>query len=152
VIDAYWWWWPMMAQVATEDFQISGKWLIALLVAIIPVVGGVWLKGKSSGKSEVENAVTLKKPVPTIVTREEEAWATKPDLEDHIERTEKQIHDIWEAIQAERGIARTALGRIHERLDVQTKVTAMLQGSVEEVGKNVDRLLDLALNRKPPPR
>jgi hypothetical protein len=138
------------AQVPTEDFQISGKWLIAVLVAIIPVIGGVWLKGKSSGKNEVENAVTLKKPVPTILTREEPAWATKPELVEHIERTERQIHDIWEAIQSERGIARTALSRIHERLDIQTKVTATLQGSVEEVSKNVSRLLDIAMNRKPP--
>jgi hypothetical protein len=139
------------AAAAKPDFMISGNWLIGALVVLIPVIGGVWLKGRDVGRRLGENAreVTLKKPVPTVVTREEAAWATKPDLDEHINRTDKHFAEVWDAIQGERGIARVALGRIHERIDEQSLATARVQGTVDEVKSNVGKLLDLALNRKP---
>lgn len=139
----------ILADATPPDPMISGNWIIGVIGAI--AAGIALVIGKRQGRAETqENQVTLKKPIPTLTTREESQWATMPDLDDHIARTEKQLASVWEAIQMERGIARTALGRIHDRLDTQSKVTATLQGSVEEVGKNVGRLLDLALNRKPP--
>lgn len=132
------------------DFMISGNWLLGAIIAVIPILGAVWIKAKQAGRTEAQEAsVTVKKPVPTVTIREEPHWATKPDLDDHIDRTDKQFGEIWQAIQQERGIARTALSRIHERLDQQTTATATLQGSVEEVGKNVTLLLSRALNPKP---
>jgi hypothetical protein len=141
----------LLAQAAADaDPMISGKWLIAAAVAIIGAVGGVLLKrwGLEQGRSE-RHVTIADQP---ISFSQASPAATQTDLDAHIERVDKQISDIWVAIQAERGVARTALSRIHERLDLQSKVTATLQGSVEEVGKNVGRLLDLALNRKPPTR
>jgi hypothetical protein len=133
-----------------DDLMISGKWLIALAVAVIPALGAVWIKAKALGQKEAQEAsVTVKKPVPTVTIREEAQWATRPELEDHIERSDKQFCEIWQAIQAERGIARTALSRIHERLDNQTTATATLQGTVDEVKGTVAKLLDLALGKKP---
>ena len=132
--------------------MISGNWLIGALLLLIPVIGGVWIKAKAAGRSEGETSrqVTLKKPVPTVVTREEPAWATKPDLEDHEERTKQEFAQLWEAIDGERKIARDALGRIHGRLDKQSEATAKVQGTVDEVKSNVSKLLDIALQRKPP--
>ncbi len=134
----------------TADPMISGEFVLKVIGAIFSGVL-LLLGGRHIGKKEGETSrdVTVKKPVPTIQIREEAHWATKPELEDHIERTDKRIGEVWDAIQAERGIARTALGRIHERLDAQTKATATLQGCVEEVGKNVNLLLSRALNQKP---
>jgi hypothetical protein len=152
MIDAYFWWVPMMAQTdALPPAAVGG--------IIAAVIGGLIASGylgKKVGETKAEHRdVTVKQPVPTVTIREEESFLRREDFDDHMLRTDKQIGEIWEAIQAERNVARTALGRIHERLDAQTRVTATLQGSVEEVGKNVGRLLDLALqppNRKPPAR
>ena len=142
----------LLAETARPDFMISGNWLIGALLLLIPVIGGVWIKAKAAGRSEGETSrqVTLKKPVPTVVTREEPAWATKPDLEDHEERTKQEFAQLWEAIDGERKIARDALGRIHGRLDKQSEATAKVQGTVDEVKSNVSKLLDIALQRKPP--
>jgi hypothetical protein len=107
------------------------------------VVGKIWEKKRAESRD-----VTIKKPVPTVVTREEPAWATRPELVEHVERTEKQVAEVWDAIQTERGIAREALSRIHARLDMQSNATASLQGTVNEVKGSVGRLLDLALQRK----
>lgn len=146
MIDAYWWWWPMMANA---DAMISGDWVLKLVGALF--TGAALVLGRYLGRKEIQNesSVTLKKPVPTIQTREEPAWATKPDLDDHIDRTDQHFKEVWEAIQGERGVARVALGRIHERIDEQSLATARVQGTVDEVKSNVGKLLDLALNRKP---
>ena len=139
----------LLAEVVNGDPMVSGKVVIGIIGAL--TTGAAAIIGKVLGQKQGETSreVTLKKPVPTVVTREEPQWATKPDLDDHIDRTDKQFGEVWQAIQAERGIARTALGRIHERLDAQSMATATLQGSVEEVGKNVSLLLSRALNQKP---
>lgn len=132
------------------DFMISGNWLIGALIALIPVLGAVWIKAKQAGRTEAqESTVTVKKPVPTVTIREEAHWATKPELEAHEERTTNELKQIWEAIDGERKIAREALGRIHTRLDNQSTATATLQGTVNEVGQNVARILDVMMNRKP---
>jgi hypothetical protein len=129
----------------------DGVWLsVAAITAIGAAVIGVvkaFKAGEAKGKSSQE--FTLKKPVPTVVTREEPAWATKPELEDHEERTKAEFAQLWEAIDGERKIARDALGRIHGRLDKQSEATAKVQGTVDEVKSNVSKLLDIALQRKP---
>lgn len=60
----------LLAQTAAGhgDFMVSGKYLIAVLVAIIPVLGGVWLKAKAAGKSEGAS-LRLEDPVPEVPTR-----------------------------------------------------------------------------------
>lgn len=140
----------ILAETATGGDM---TWVTALVTGVIASVfagvGGL-LYGNRTGKKEAEGRdVTLKKPVPTIQVREEAMFATRPELEAHIERTDGEVKSIWEAIQAERGVARTALARIHERIDNQSHVTAKLQGSVDEVGKNVRLLLERAVNTKP---
>ncbi len=57
----------LLAQTPPDD-HVSGKWIIALLVAVIPLVGGVWIKAKQAGKTEVENlrSVRVEDPVPTV--------------------------------------------------------------------------------------
>lgn len=129
-------------------------WITTLVIGVISAVfAGVTglLYGNKTGRKEAEGRdVTLKKPVPTFQIREEQPFATRPELEAHIERTDEQVKSIWEAIQEERGVARTALARIHDRIDVQSKVTATLQGSVDEVGKNVRLLLERAVNNPKP--
>jgi hypothetical protein len=135
------------------DFMISGKWLIAFVVAVIPVLGGVWIKAKQAGRAEAQdNNVTLKKPVPTIQTREEPLWATKPDLEDHVGWTRGEFKRVWDQFGAERTIDNDELNKIHERINQQSLTTASLKGTVEKIGENVAQLLHLALHDKAPTR
>jgi hypothetical protein len=128
-----------------NGITISVAAITAAGIAIAAVVKS-YRAGIQKGAASTET--TIKKPVPTVTIREEAQWATKPELDAHVDQTREHFKEVWDAIQTERGIARTALSRIHERLDVQAKVTATMQGAVEQVGKNVDRLLNLALNRK----
>jgi hypothetical protein len=142
-----------LAEAAGANDMVSLGALGAFIGTVLTAVG-VFLarnKYKEQGAREALSRTVTIADQPVSFTQTA-APASQNDLDEHIARTDKQISSIWEAIQTERGIARTALSRIHERLDMQSKVTATLQGSVEEVGKNVGRLLDLALNRKPPTR
>lgn len=143
----------ILADAASNpDFMISGNWLIGALVILIPVVGGVWLKGRASGRSEAqENKVTLQKPVPTLTTRNEALFATKPELDDHVHWSREEFARVWSQFGTERVIDNDELNKIHERINQQSLATSNLKGSVEEIGKNVSQLLHLALHGKTPP-
>lgn len=144
----------LLAEVAAKaEPMIPGNWLTAFVVAVIGAGAAAWarMSGRKQGAKEAR-AVILQSPVPTIRTQEEPEYVTNDTLNRHLERIDGSIREIKHAQDSERGVARDALGKIHMRLDVQSKVTATLQGSVEEVGKNVGRLLDLALQRKPTTR
>lgn len=138
----------VIANVAPADPMISGNWIIGLIGAI--AAGIALVVGKMQGRKEAESRdVKIQKPVPTIQTREEPRWATKPELEELGERTDKQIGEIWTAIQSERGVARESLSRIHTRIDSQANATAAVQATINEVKHTVGKLLDIALHRKP---
>ena len=127
--------------------------IAALGVAVTAVV-----KAFKAGvaKGETSQNVTLKKPVPTIQTREEPHWATRPELDDYIERTDKHFSDIWTRLESDRTVARESANNIHRRLDKQSEATAGVQASLNEVKETTRTLLDLALHkapeRKPPSR
>jgi hypothetical protein len=96
--------------------------------------------------------VTLKKPVPTIQTREEPAWATEPDLQDHVLWTRDEFKRVWGQFGIERTLHNDELTKIHDRINQQSQATATIKGTVEEIGQNVQQLLHLALHGKTPPR
>lgn len=138
---------------AGADPMISGEWLIKIIGAIF--TGAALILGRYWGRKEKENesSVTLKKPVPTIQTREEAAWATQPDLEDHVGWTREEFKRVWGQFGVERALHNNELTAIHDRINVQSAATATIKGSVDEIGKNVEQLLHLALHGKgtPPP-
>lgn len=139
----------LLADAAASDPMISGNWLIGIIGALSTAVAAII--GKVAGhKAEASNReVTVKKPVPTIQVREEAQWATKPELEDHVETTREEFARVWNQFGVERKIGNEESTKIHERLNKQSEATATLQGSVNEVGKNVARILDVMMNRKP---
>ncbi len=137
-----------LAETASDP-MISGNWIIALIGAASTAVAAILGKGMGRREGETAREVTLKKPVPTVVTREEPLIATQAALQEHIDNTKEGLDQVWEAITAERGVARESLGKIHARIDQQSQATAKVQGTVDEVKATVGRLLDIALNRKP---
>jgi hypothetical protein len=143
----------ILATAASADPLISGDWLLKLIAAFFSGLAGLGV-GRIWGRKEsaAQQDVTLKKPVPTIQTREEPAWATKPDLDDHIGWTRNEFTRVWGQFGTERTIDNDELNKIHDRINQQSLATASLKGSVEEIGKNVTQLLHLSLHGKTPPR
>ena len=122
-----------LAQAAGADPLISGQWLIGIVGAIAS--GAALIIGKIQGRREAQASdVTLRRPVPTIETREKPAWALKSDLEALAAKHDRNIHNV------------------HARLDDQVKALARLEGTAASTSENVGKLLDIAMNRKQPPR
>lgn len=134
------------AVIGNAGTMIPGEWIIGLIGAV--ATGIALVVGKLQGRKEAETReVTVKKPMPTVEIREQDRWATRPELEEHKLRTDKQIKELHSRIEDDRATAREALGRIHSRIDNQSEATAELKGSVDGVAQNVDKLLTLALHR-----
>lgn len=138
----------MLAEVTRgfDGVTVGVGAITALGIAIAAVVKA-YRSGVQKGSSTTET--TLKKPVPTLTVREEAQWATKPDLDDHIERTDKHFAEVWNRFESERGVARDSANNLHRRLDKQSEATAAVQASLNEVKETTGKLLDIALNRKP---
>ena len=138
----------MLAEVTRgfDGVTVGVGAITALGIAIAAVVKA-YRSGVQKGSSTTET--TLKKPVPTLTVREEAQWATKPDLDDHIERTDKHFAEVWNQFESERGVARDSANNLHRRLDKQSEATAAVQASLNEVKETTGKLLDIALNRKP---
>lgn len=141
-----------VAAGSNADPMISGDWVLKLVGALF--TGIALIAGRYWGRKEKENesSVTLKKPVPTIQTREEPAWATDPDLKDHVTWTREEFQRVWGQFGAERAMHNNELTNIHERINQQAQATATIKGAVEGIDQNVQQLLHLALHGKTPPR
>lgn len=127
-----------------DGLTMSVAAITALGVAVAAVI-----KAYKAGiaKGENSSSVTLKKPVPTIQTREEPLWATKPELEDHVGWTRDEFKRVWGQFGTERQICNQEFTQIHERVSAQSLATAELKGSVDAIAENVSRLLDIATGK-----
>jgi hypothetical protein len=130
--------------VGSGDGLVMSIGAIAALGVAVAAVVKAFKAGVAKG--ETSQTVTLKKPVPTIQTREEPHWATKPELDEHIQRTDKHFADIWLRFESDRSAARESANNIHKRLDKQSEATAGVQASLNEVKETTRTLLDLALH------
>jgi hypothetical protein len=139
---------------ANPDTLISGNWLIAIIGAIAS--GMALVIGKIQGRREGETSreVTLKKPVPTVRTQEEPQYVTLDDFNGHLRRIESSFSEIKDALDCERGIARTANSNIHKRIDSMSEKIGERLGKVEGtlagVKDTTATLLDLALGKIKP--
>ncbi len=131
---------------------IIGSILIALLgsgMFVIKSKEGWKAKGRDEAQS---NNVTLKHPVPTIPTREEQRWVAREEYLERWMRADEEISRLWNQFSAERKIWNHEIENVQARLATQSEATSILQGTVNEVNKTVGQLLTLALNRKPATR
>ncbi len=139
----------MIAEViaANSEPMVPGNWIIAVIGALS--TAAALIIGKLQGRKEAESReVTLKKPVPTVQTREEPRWATLPELEDLERRMMDLIREIKTRLEADRAAAREAHGNTHKRIDDIVQVLAELKGFTTQIDENVDKLLNLALHKK----
>jgi len=127
-----------LAQSLTvSDTMISGKWLLdaipVLSAAAVVIIGKNHWKNQAV-REQATNDVTIKKPVPTIETREKPVWASKADLDTLASRHDLNIRNV------------------HHRLDDQVKALSRLEGTATATNDTVGKLLDIALSKKPSPR
>ncbi len=146
----------LLANAAPPDTQISGNWIIAIMVAAITALGGIWLSYKR-GQANPSHETTIKSPVPTVTVRNEPRWATHDELAavavevaELREDVDKKLDKLLAGQAEERKVAREALGKVHARSDANAVALAEMKGELHGMSKNVERLLTLATNPKSP--
>lgn len=129
----------------------DGIWIsVAAITAIGGVIIGIikaFKAGVQKGKEAQDNNVTLKKPVPTIHTREEERFVSREEFTAGIGRMEDATEKIWEQFKTERLILNREIETMNQRWDSQLKATGELKGTVQEINKTVGQLLAIALRK-----
>lgn len=145
----------LLAQAVPADALISGKWLLdaipVLAGAITVILGRNYFKGQGA-KDAATNDVTIKKPVPTIETREKPTYVSRTDLEQHLTRMDGNINGLKKQHEDCRLYQGEQRANLHHRLDDQVKALARMEGTLEGVRQTAATLLDLALNKKPSAR
>ena len=122
----------MLADASAADpLWIQNFWV----VVVVPTVtsGGTWLMLKLAQKRNVTGQVEVTQNPPL---------ATKADLAAVEVRLEGRMTKVESAIEAERGVAREGLGRVHGRIDRVAERLAELGGKMDETNKNVRTLLE----------
>jgi uncharacterized protein YPO0396 len=122
-------------------------WVTAFVVAVLGAVLGPKLKSKWKEEAVKDAKVTIHPPVPTINVKEEVELVTKDELEEHLQRIEKNFEEIKETLKSERNVARQANGNLHARIDKATEQLAEVKGELTGIGKNLALLLELATKR-----
>lgn len=128
-----------MTTLMLTDFMISGNWLIGAGVALIPILGGVWIKAKKAGLSEASNNITLQSPVPTVPISK---VYTPPTYWQHMEvvRRVDKLETGQEEIRKEMGEQFRKLIEVgEERKDkLMDKIDASAKGFHERVNQIVN--------------
>lgn len=81
------------------EYMISGEWIIALLVAVIPLIGGVWVKAKKAGERQANASrdVTLREPLPDVGVRRvfsPPSFSQHMEVVRRVETLEKDVREI----------------------------------------------------------
>lgn len=129
-------------------------WITTFVVAVIGAVSAAMMKarGKAEGKRELQETRTSIDGQPVGIDVVDKP-ATENDLKEMETRIEERISKLEEALNGERGIARTANGNVHKRIDALSERLgdrlSKLEGTTESINETVGKLLDIALNKKP---
>jgi len=148
-------WKIMIAEAApAADAMVSLPALSAFIVAVLGAVGVIIAKkkGKDEGREEEKQRHVSISGQPVGI-RVEEEHVTRGELHGHIARIEGDISEIKESLEGERGIARTANGNLHKRIDALSERLgdrlSTLEGTTRAIETTTNKLLDIALGKKP---
>ena len=152
VANFWFWHFPVMADAAPVDSLVSGNWIIAVIGAVASGAALFWGKSQKDEKDKAMNMKTTIEDQPVGI-RVHEDFVTHGELSEHIGRIEGDISGIMIAMEGERGIARIANGNLHKRMDSMSENLGgrmgKIEGTVEGIKGNTDKLLDIALNHNP---
>lgn len=143
---------PFLADAVTApDPMISGNWIITLIGALVS--GAALLLGKAQGKKEAREKRSVTLEDQPISFAHQSPAATQAEVGELKRDMDGRLSKIETALAEERSIARNAIGNLHARIDKSTEALAEVKGEIRQIGDNVSRLLELAMNpRKPTSR
>jgi len=137
---------------APPDAMLPTSAIVGIIGGITTLVVGIIGKLKVDQAKAQSNDITLKKPVPTIETREKPVFVSREDLEAHLKRIDGKVKEVSDAQMACQTYQASQRGHLHNRLDDQVKALARMEGTLASVQQTTTTLLDLALNKKPSAR
>lgn len=142
----------MMANAAVDP-QISGGWILSVITSLGAIILGIWGKSEREKAKAAESKTKTKIEGQPIGVKLKREFVTYEVMDGHLERIEGDISDIKETLEGERGIARTANGNVHKRIDALSERLgdrlAKLEGTTDGIKGTTDKLLDIALGKKP---
>ncbi len=148
----------MIAEILAQADAVKGNDSVSLaalgtFVAVVLGAVGAFLakkKGKEEGKQEEQQRRVSIDGQP-IGVKLDERFVTHLEFTAHMGRVEDDISDIKGSLEKERGIARTANGNIHQRIDALSEKLggrlSNLEGVTKGISVTTDKLLDIALNK-----
>lgn len=142
------------------DPLISGAFALKLVAGIFSglavLITAVWAAYKK-GQAAPATTTTLTEPVPTITVQPAMRWATHDELAavsvevaELREDVDKKLDKLLAGQAEERRVAREALGKVHGRSDKNAEALAEMKGELTGLSRNVERLLAIATQSKPP--
>jgi hypothetical protein len=128
----------ILAAAGQQGPSVDGAWVTGFVVAVLGAVGTLlgYQKGRKT-KTEVEP-----NPLPVAMVSE---LATKDELTALEARLVGEIKKLETALVGERGVARTANGNLHARIDKTSEGLAAVQATTTQINANLNRLMDLLM-------
>jgi hypothetical protein len=129
--------------VPLSALKMFFAWITPFVVAIIGALGmrKARLKGREEGKASMSMTVDGQ----PIETKHSPIFVEAKILDDHLDRIDQQIRDLWEGISEDRKTARDSLGKVHKRIDDAVGQLNQLDGRAEGIEGITGRLLDIQL-------
>jgi hypothetical protein len=132
-----------MTNLMLTDFMISGNWLIGAGVALIPILGTVWIRAKKAGLSEAKNNITIQTPVPTVPVSKVYSPPTffqHTELARRVDKLEINHEELSRELRREMGESFRRLMDVgEERKDkLMDKIDASAKGFHERVNQIVN--------------
>ena len=127
------------------DFMISGEWVVGACVALIPVIGAVWVKAKGAGVREATNNVTLQSPVPEVPTRKvttPPSWDAHQALRDRVTVIEHGLAEL----------RRESTSQYQELLKAGGERETHLSDKLDGIARGIHSRIDEILTTRPRPR
>ncbi len=133
----------LLAAAAPESGLPVDKVLPWITTFVVGVVGVVLRHhGKAQGFREGQKTKTTIEDQPIGVSTSDDEPSTLGELTELTVELEERLGKSEEALNTARYIARTANGRIHERIDRVSENLAEMRGEIRQMNNNLERLLE----------
>jgi hypothetical protein len=128
----------------------DGLTVSAAAIAAIGVAFAAVVKAFRAGEEKGKQQRTKIEPTPLPVCLVE-TLATKEEMRELEGRLISEIKKLETALVGERGVARTANGNLHARIDKIAEGLAATTATMTQLNAGLNRVLDLLMNHSPKP-
>ena len=127
--------------------MISGNWIIGLIGALTTAAVAIIGKLKLDAAKREKSSVRIEdQPLAVSLV---ETLATKDEMKELEGRLVREIKKLEEVISSERGVARTANGNLHARIDKSSESLANMMGQLTQISANLNLLIDIHVKGTP---